>query len=236
MNERRRRGVGGSGIWCFALVMLAAGCSSGGAAPSDGGAGAGGAPAGAAGMGGGPAGTGGAAGGTSSTGGAAAGGAAGTGAPNIPAVAVSLWEYAIGPTTQLAPNIWIDNFEANPFFLHDMEIRYWYTSDLGGAAGVTQSTFLQGTQGLEANPNATIVPVVPARPMADTYLSLDFSPNPPNVAAGTAVNVLTYITRSDGGTYDQSNDYSYNASGSALMATDRITVYYQGALIYGTEP
>jgi len=50
------------------------------------------------------------------------------------------------------------------------------------------------------------------------------------------VNVLTYITRSDGGTYDQSNDYSYNASGSALMATDRITVYYQGALIYGTEP
>ena len=48
--------------------------------------------------------------------------------------------------------------------------------------------------------------------------------------------MLVYITRSDGGTYDQSNDYSYNGSASALTVTDRITVYYKGTLIYGTEP
>ena len=28
----------------------------------------------------------------------------------------------------------------------------------------------------------------------------------------------------------------YNGSASALVVTDRITVYYKGALIYGTEP
>jgi len=48
-------------------------------------------------------------------------------------------------------------------------------------------------------------------------------------------DILIHVTRSDGGTYDQSNDYSYNGSGSALMDTTRITVYYKGALICGTE-
>jgi len=43
--------------------------------------------------------------------------------------------------------------------------------------------------------------------------------------------MLVYITRSDGGTCDQANDYSYNGSASALMVTDHITVYYEGALI-----
>ena len=120
--------------------------------------------------------------------------------------------------------------------MHDLEFRYWYTSDIGGAAGVTQSTFLMGSQGLIGDPNMAIVPVAPARPMADTYLSLDFSPASPSINVGAFVNILVHVTRSDGGTYDQSNDYSYNASASALMVTDRITIYYKGQLIYGVEP
>src|SRR5438876_893216 len=134
--------------------------------PSDGAAGAAGAPSGAAGMGGG--GAGGAAGGPSGT------GAAGTGDPNTPMVTMSLWEYAIGPATQLAPNMQINNYSAKPFSMHDIEIRYWYTSDIGGAAGVTQSTTFQGSIGLVGDFNMSIVPVIPARPMADSYLSLDF--------------------------------------------------------------
>jgi Cellulose binding domain len=128
------------------------------------------------------------------------------------------------------------NGSAKPFSMHEIEIRYWYTSDIGGAAGVTQSTQFQGSQGLIGDFLMSIVPVVPARPMADSYLSLDVSSEPTSVNAGAYANFLVYITRSDGGTYDQSNDYSYNASASALMVTDRVTVYYKGALIYGTEP
>jgi hypothetical protein len=218
------------------MVMLAAGCGSGSGGPSDG---AGGTPSGAAGMGGGGA-SGGAAGNPSSTGAAGAGlagsGAAGTGDPNTPSVTMSLWEYAIGPTTRLAPNMQINNYSAKPFSMHDIEIRYWYTSDIGGAAGVTQSTQFQGSQGLIGDFNMSIVPVIPARLMADSYLSLDFSPLSASISAGAYADMLVYITRSDGGTYDQSNDHSYNGSASAFMVTDRITVYYKGALIYGTEP
>jgi hypothetical protein len=226
--------VEAGGIWYLAGVILAAGCGSGAGAPSDAGAGAGGAPSGRAGMGGG--GAGGAAGSPSGTGGAAAGGAAGTGDPNTPMVSMSLWEYAIGPTTQLAPNMQMNNLSAKPFSMHDIEIRYWYTSDIGAAAGVTQSTQFQGSQGIIGDFNMSIVPVVPARPMADTYLSLDFSPVSASISVAAYADMLVHITRSDGGTYEQSNDYSYNASGSSLMVTDHITVYYKGALIYGTEP
>jgi hypothetical protein len=235
MNRGRWRGLG---LWCLAVVMFAAGCSSGSSGTSDGAAGAGGASAGVAGMGGGGSGgAGGAAGGPSNTG-AAGSGAAGMGDPNIPSVTMSLWEYAIGPTTQLAPAMQMNNASGKPFSMHDMEVRYWFTSDIGGAAGVTQSTQFQGSQGLDGEIVMSVVPVIPARPMADSYLSLIFSAEPASVDVGaySYANFLVYVTRSDGGTYDQSNDYSYNASGSALMVTDRVTVYYQGALIYGTEP
>jgi Cellulose binding domain len=53
---------------------------------------------------------------------------------------MSLWEYAIGPTPQLAPNMQINNYTSKSFSLHDIEIRYWFTFDIGGAIGVTQST------------------------------------------------------------------------------------------------
>jgi hypothetical protein len=234
MNGRWRRArVEGSGIWCLAVLVLAAGCSSTSGGPSDGAAGAGGVPSGAPGTGGGGAAG---AGGSPGSTGAAGSGAAGAGDPNLPMVKMSLWEYAIGPTTRLAPNMWMDNLSAKPFSMHDIEIRYWYTSDIGGAAGVTQSTQFQGSQGLGGDFLMSVVPVIPARPMADSYLKLDFSSEPASVDVGTYVNVLVYVTRSDGGTYDQSNDYSYNASASALAVTDRITVYYKGALIYGREP
>ena len=34
----------------------------------------------------------------------------------------------------------------------------------------------------------------------------------------------------------QTNDYSFNAAGTALTANPHITVYDNGQLIYGTEP
>jgi hypothetical protein len=208
------------------VALIVVGCSSSSGTPNAGGAGTGGMISGAAGTG-----------GTAGTGGSTGGGAAGTGDPNIPTVTMSLWEYAIGPTTQLAPNMKITNLGPRNLPMTDMEIRYWYTSDIGGASGVTQSTVCQGTYGIVCEDfNMSVVPVSPARPMADTYLSLNFSPAPADIGPGGWGYILIYITRSDGGTYDQSNDYSYNASGSALMDTTRITVYYKGALIYGTEP
>jgi hypothetical protein len=57
-----------------------------------------------------------------------------------------------------------------------------------------------------------------------------------DIGAGSYADIQIHVTRSDGGTYDQGNDHSYNGSGSALMETTRITVNYKGALIYGAEP
>jgi hypothetical protein len=210
--------------------VLAAGCGSGSGTPRDGGAGTGGTLAGTGGMG-----TGGATGGVGGANGSggAGGGAAGTGDPVL---TIGLWELSIGATTGLAPTFEINNHDSRTLPMSDMEIRYWFTSDLGGASGVTQSTGCANTNQISCNTiTLSLVAVSPARPMADTYLSVTFSPGVTAVPAGGYADFETTISRSDAGFYDQSNDYSYNA---ATYYTDTIktTVYYKGALIYGTEP
>jgi hypothetical protein len=220
------RKIGG---WLVA-VALAADCGSGSGTPRDGGAGAGGTLAGTGGVG-----TGGAVGGAGGASGTD-GGAAGTGDPSIPVLTIGLWELSSGATTALNPTFEINNHDSRTLPMSDMEIRYWFTSDVGGASGVTQSTGCLTTNQIACNAiTLSLVAVSPARPMADTYLSMTFSPTVTAIPAGGYADFETFISRSDAGYYDQSNDYSYNAA-SYYTDTTKTTVYYRGALIYGTEP
>ena len=227
----------------LAAVALGVGCNSGAAAPSDGAAGGGGSISGLGGTGGGVAGSGGGAGAGAGGGGNAVGGAGGsagaggTGAPGIPSVTIALQENAIGPTTQLAPNIQITNTGAGTLSMYEMSIRYWFTSDVGAATGVTQLAECYGTVQVICDHLADGTgPVIHGA--ADGRHLLE----PRLFGAGLALprtyaSMLTHITRSDGGTYDQSNDYSYNGSGGAFMTTTRVTGYYNhGVLFYGVEP
>jgi len=221
-----------TGGWLVA-VALAAGCGSGSGTPRDGGAGAGGTLAGTGGVG--TGGAAGGAGGASDTGGAG-GGAAGTGDPSIPVLTIGLWELSVGTTTALAPAFEINSHDSRTLPMSDMEIRYWFTSDLGGASGVTQSTRCLTTNQISCNTiTLSLVAVSPALPMADTYLSMTFSPAVTAIPAGGYADFQTSISRSDAGYYDQSNDYSYNAA-NYYTDTTKTTVYYKCALIYGTEP
>ncbi len=220
------------GSWLVAGV-LAAGCGSGSGTPRDGGAGTGGTLAGTGGLG-----TGGAAGGVGGANGSggAGGGAAGTGDSSIPVLTIGLWELSIGATAALNPTFSIYSHDSRTLPMSDMEIRYWFTSDLGGASGVTQSIRCLTTNQISCNTiTLSLLAVSPARPMADTYLSVTFSPAVTAIPAGGYADFETSISRSDAGYYDQSNDYSYNAA-NYYTDTTKTTVYYKGALIYGTEP
>ena len=155
---------------------------SGSGTPRDGGAGAGGTLAGTGGVA--TGGAAGGAGGASDTGGAG-GGAAGTGNPSIPVLTIGLWALSVGTTTALAPTFEINNHDSRTLPMPDMEIRYWFTSDLGGASGVTQSTRCLTTNQIACNTiTLSLVAVSPARPMADTYLSVTFSPAVTAIPAG----------------------------------------------------
>jgi hypothetical protein len=189
----------------------------------------------------GAAGTGGAATGGSqgATGGAGGVGNTGGTAGSGVAFTIGLWAYATGAGTAIDPYIEIFNHGLATLPLTGLEIRYWFTSDLAGASGVTQSAMCQSqsTVGITCNDfSLSLVPVTPARPTADTYLSWSFGATTASVGpAGGYADILVYITRSDG-IYDQSNDYSYNGSASYFAETTKVTAYDNGTLIYGTEP
>ena len=118
----------------------------------------------------------------------------------------------------------------------DLTLRYWYTADAGAGSSPMESTSCSGANGLVCDDFAVaLVPVTPARPMADTYAEISFPTFPGIISTGFPFSLGFSITRGDGALSDQSNDYSYGGPG-ALAPTTKVTAYVRGALIYGTEP
>jgi len=125
--------------------------------------------------------------------------------------------------------------------LTDVTIRYWFTSEptlsdltyscdyaAVGSSGIT-NTF--GTLGdsdfLEIG--FTSSATVP------TWLGGDGSSNSLPVGANTG-DIQNRMGRNSNVDFDQSNDYSFDASISDYTDNSQITVYYQGELVWGTEP
>jgi hypothetical protein len=117
-------------------------------------------------------------------------------------------------------------------------VRYWFTDearaiDAGSLPNVLEQYYV---------PIATTMKFItldPPRTGADTVLEMTFSSSPD---AGTSwvetrgFNFAFHKT-SYNGTYDQSNDYSYDPTlKSALGLNPKITAYVGGVLAWGCEP
>jgi endoglucanase len=166
--------------------------------------------------------------GCSSTGG---GGGGGGGTPTVTA---QYETSTTGATTSTLSNqIQLVNNGANPVPLSSLTVRYWFTED--------------GTQALQyacdytsvgcANVTSSFVPVSPARTGADHYLQLGFTSGAGSLAPGASTGgIQNRIYQANYATMTQTNDYSFNAADASFTANPHITVYYNGTLIYGTEP
>ncbi len=55
-------------------------------------------------------------------------------------------------------------------------------------------------------------------------------------AAGDSGKMKTRINNSDWSDYNEANDYSYDASYTSYADYDKITLYRNGALVWGIEP
>ena len=125
--------------------------------------------------------------------------------------------------------------------LTDITIRYWFTSEPAlndltyscdyaaiGSSGITTSFGdLGDIQYLETT--FTSSATVP------TWLGGDGSSNSLPVDANTG-DIQNRIGRNSNVDFDQTNDYSFDASMSTYADAPQITVYYQDELVWGTEP
>ncbi|GAB3740742.1 cellulose binding domain-containing protein [Spirosoma lituiforme] len=125
----------------------------------------------------------------------------------------------------------VNNEGNTPMQYGDLSVRYWFTAE--------------GSQSLNywidyaklGNPNATgrFVRNV-GRSNADTYLELKVNASVGMLyPLGTTGNIQCRITKADWSNFTETNDHSYKAAG-AMAENDRVTIYYKGQLICGTEP
>jgi len=82
-----------------------------------------------------------------------------------------------------------------------------------------------------------IVTVTPARTGADHYLEIAFTAAAGTLAAGTSSGLVQTAFHFDNfPAFDYTNDYSFNPATATLVDWSKVTLYDNGALVWGTEP
>jgi hypothetical protein len=153
---------------------------------------------------------------------------------------LAVYYYSDSAATGSSIQIHLDlvNYTAFSSKLTQVTVRYWFTDearaiDAGSLPNVLEQYYV---------PIATTMKFItldPPRTGADTVLEMTYSSTPD---AGTSwvetrgFNFAFHKT-SYNGTYDQTNDYSYDATlKSALGLNPKITAYVNGVLAWGCEP
>ncbi|MFX3651189.1 MAG: glycoside hydrolase family 9 protein [Paenibacillus sp.] len=133
----------------------------------------------------------------------------------------------------VTPQFNVKNTGTQAIDLSTVKIRYYFTKD-----GTENMTFWcdyaeMGT----ANVEGTFVAVDPAKGTADTYLEISFKSGAGSLAAGAETGVIqARFSKNNWSNFDQSNDYSYDATKTAFAAWNKVTGYQGNTKVWGLEP
>ena len=129
-------------------------------------------------------------------------------------------------------NFKLINTGSSAITLSNVKIRYYYTID-----GVkTQNFYCDYSPAGSSNITGTFVTMGAAKTGADTYVEVGFTSGAGSLAAGANVVIQSRIAKSDWSNYTQTNDYSFNSTGTAYVDWTKTTGYVAGSLQWGTEP
>ncbi len=133
----------------------------------------------------------------------------------------------------LTPQFQIVNRGTEAVPLDELTIRYWYTID----GDKPQQFHCDWAQIGCSNISGSLVKLTEAKPGADYYLELTFSPSAGSIAAGGNTGQMqTRVNKTDWTNYNELDDHSYDQTKTSFADWDRVTLYRGGTLVWGVEP
>ena len=134
---------------------------------------------------------------------------------------------------EVMPQLELRNTGGASINLSDVTIRYWYTLDSQQAQSYWCDYAVVGC----SNVNGQFASLSSARSQANAYLQISFASGAGSIAPGAnSGQIQVRFNKNDWSNYNQADDYSYNGTLTAFTPSTKVTVYYKGALIWGSEP
>jgi hypothetical protein len=115
--------------------------------------------------------------------------------------------------------------------LNRLSVRYWFTAEDFSPLKFYVDYAQLGTSAV----NGSFVALEEARDGANYYLEMTFDTNKKIAALGNSGEIKTRISKSNWTNFDEADDHSYS-NHNQYLETAKITVYWDGQLIWGEEP
>ncbi|MEZ4888378.1 MAG: glycosyl hydrolase family 8 [Chitinophagales bacterium] len=134
---------------------------------------------------------------------------------------------------QIRAHFLVENLGSDPISLQEITIRYWYTKE----GTQNQNVWIDYAQIGSSKITTNFVEMATPATGADHYLEVGFTSNAGSISAGgNSGEVQTRFAKTNWSNYDETDDYSYNMNHSSFQTWDKVTVYCNGVLAWGTEP
>lgn len=152
---------------------------------------------------------------------------------------LGVYYYTSSPNAQVQDvqmHMALINFTAFTTRLSQTSVRYWFTDEEPETPNMLTMYYTPTTL---AKITTRFLPASPPRAGANTVLEFTFTPNPDAGASFVETMEFNFAFHKDGysGTYDQSDDYSFDPKLSKSFGPNpKITAYIGGKLAWGCEP
>ncbi len=137
-------------------------------------------------------------------------------------------------TNTISPNFRIYNDSTSPLNMSEVKLRYYYTKDSSSTQNFVCDSCLYNNTNISGVTGNFIDITLPTS-NSDNYLEITF-PQGISLAPNSSIELRNRIYKSDWSNFNQSNDYSFNPTGTDYQDWNKVTAYLSNSLLWGSKP